>query len=288
MIYSAKFIKHLLCIICFLAVFFTITSCSAPPDPEKNYFEGRDSVFDVFLVAGQSNAYYGLGLDADLDKGMNGIYQLGRNDSVSMKIIRAEEPLQHYYVRRDRIGFALTFARLYMEELNPRNGVLLVPCAMSWTGFSDSSWRRGDCLYNDAVSRTNYVLKKYHGSKLKGILWHQGEKDVNYPLFQPDLDSMIIGLRKDIVGKNDSTPFILGGMVPHWIEDSKAKIAQQEILKNTAKRLPSVGYADPYVPFKIEKETDTTDAIHFSAEGQREMGKRYFEEFEKLSSPKNQ
>lgn len=117
---------------------------------------------------------------------------------------------------------------------------------------------------------------------MAAVLWCQGEKDVDNPKFQASLDSMIVGFRKDISGANNKTPFIMGGMVPFWTERKESRMKQQEILKNTQKRMPYVAYADPYVPFRIEKKSNTIDEYHYNAEGQREMGKRFFEAYIKL------
>jgi hypothetical protein len=47
-------------------------------------------------------------------------------------------------------------------------------------------------------------------------------------------------------------------------------------------RIPFAGFADPLLPFIIKKPNDMYDAIHFDAEGQREMGRRYFSAYRKL------
>ena len=282
-------LKTLLVILCISSVSWLSIKCSPNSNPSEvipNNHNLSDSTYDVFLVAGQSNTYYGLGLDTALDKCPPGIYQLGRVDANNMKVIEAKEPLQHYFTKPDRIGFALTFAKLYDKSCYYKRNILIIPCGMDWTGFMDSSWKRGDCLYNDAVYRTNFVLNKYPKSKLAGILWCQGEKDVDNPKFEISLDSMIAGFRKDIVGDNAKVPFIMGGMVPFWVELSKERMNQQERIKNTQKRMPYIGYADPYKPFRISKEKDSLDIYHYNAAGQREMGKRFFEEYMRLQTKK--
>ena len=53
----------------------------------------------------------------------------------------------------------------------------------------------------------------------------------------------------------------------------------QEIIKTTPQRKQNVGYADPLNPFIIDKEDNTIDDIHYDANGQRELGRRYFDQF---------
>lgn len=45
----------------------------------------------------------------------------------------------------------------------------------------------------------------------------------------------------------------------------------------------ATGYANPTVPFVIEKENKNVDTIHYNANGQRELGKRNFEEYIKIT-----
>ena len=68
-------------------------------------------------------------------------------------------------------------------------------------------------------------------------------------------------------------PFILGGMVPFWVDKYDERIKQQEIISSTVNRHNLTGYADPELPFRIEKEDNFFDEIHFDAPGQRELGK---------------
>lgn len=273
----------------FFLVFLAILLCTCSSNksevkaPPASANRSKDSVYDVFLVAGQSNTYYGIGLDTAIDKSYPGLYQLGRSAPYNMKVIPATEPLHHYFPKPDRIGFALTFAKLYDEYTGYKKNILIIPCGMDWTGFMDSSWKRGDCLYNDAVYRANEIFKRYPQSKLMAILWCQGERDVDNPKFETSLDSMIAGMRKDIAGAGNKTPFIMGGMVPFWVEREEKRMKQQERLKNTPNRMPFVAYVDPYEPFRIEKRSNTIDEYHYNAEGQREMGKRFFEAYKLMA-----
>ncbi len=267
-----------------LACFFLTSSPSAISNTRVSDSQAlKDSIYDVFLIAGQSNTYWGLGYDSTIDTGAEGIYQLGRKDPYNLKIIKAKEPLQHFNPWPGRIGFALTFAKLYQSYIHHARNILLVPCGMDNTGFDGDGWHKKDFLYDDALNRINYVFKKYPKSKLVAILWHQGERDVNYKNYQKDLDTMIVQFRREIKTANSHTPFILGGMVPYWTELKEARKQQQAIIMNTTKRLPSTGYVDPYQPFRIQKPDNTIDTLHYNAAGQREMGKRYFEVYKKIT-----
>ena len=279
-IYSLFFASLLIC-------FFLNCSTNAT---SNNKLTGtqlvKDTAFDVFLVAGQSNTYWGQGYDSIKDKGSDGIYQLGRLAATDLKIIPAKEPLHHFNPQADRIGFALTFAKLYQTYIQKKRDILIVPCGMDNTGFEGDGWHKHNFLYEDALNRINYVFKKYPNSKLIAILWHQGEKDVNYKGYQKDLDTLIVQFRRDISTANSNTPFILGGMVPFWTDLKPARKKQQIIIENTTKRLSNIGYVSPYVPTRIQKPNNMLDTVHYNAAGQREMGKRYFEVYKSLKEKK--
>lgn len=190
-IYNVFFISVLACF------FFTCTSHVVSNTGISNTPLSKDSAYDVFLVAGQSNTYWGLGYDSTKDKGADDIYQLGRLEPNNLKIIAAKEPLHHFNPKPDRVGFALTFAKLYQNYIQHAHNILIVPCGMDNTGFDGEGWHKKDFLYDDALSRINYVFKKYPKSKLVAILWHQGEKDVNYKGYQKDLDTLIVQFRRE-------------------------------------------------------------------------------------------
>jgi hypothetical protein len=239
--------------------------------------------FDVILVAGQSNTMSGSGIDTTLDKTYPDLKQLGRFGQDNYKIIDAREPLQHYdNINSNSIGFAMIFGREYLKNglLEPGRQLLIIPCGKSGTGFHSGFWNRGNDLYNDAVIRVKSVLQSGHGNKLVAILWHQGENDVGYNKYQSWLDKMILDMRNDI-NSSQIIPFITGGMVPLWVSLDYTRIQQQKIIANTQYRISSVGYADPTFPFSIE-DSNFKDTIHYSAKGQREMGKRYFYVFSQL------
>jgi hypothetical protein len=266
-------------VVCF---FYNCTANTTSTNDKLDNSLVKDSAYDVFVVAGQSNTYWGKGYDSIKDKGAEGIYQLGRLAPNDLKIIPAKEPLQHFNPHADRIGFALTFAKLYQVYIQKKNDILIIPCGMDNTGFDGEGWHKKDFLYDNAVDRVNYVFKKYPKSTLKAILWHQGEKDVNYKNYQRDLDTFIVQLRRDITAANKNTPFILGGMVPYWTELKPQRKHQQEIIKETTKRIPATAFVSSYLPYKIQKPDNNQDTVHFNADGQREMGKRYFEVYKSM------
>ena len=68
-------------------------------------------------------------------------------------------------------------------------------------------------------------------------------------------------------------------MVPYWVNQKQSRIHQNAIIASIPFKSCNTGYADPTQPFTIEKENNATNAIHFNAAGQRELGQRYFSEY---------
>jgi hypothetical protein len=136
--------------------------------------------------------------------------------------------------------------------------------------------KKGDVLYQDLIMRSTFFLNKFPGSKIVAVLWQQGESDVGDKNYRSNLDAMIINMRKDLDRKE--LPFFLGGMVPFWVKQSAQRVKQQEIIKNTEKRLNNCYYVDPD---GIGKPDNSKDSIHFSHENQMELAKRYWQCYKK-------
>lgn len=258
----------------FLFTFMTLSGC------KDGRISNNEAQYSIVLIVGQSNTHAGIGMNRELDGSVDGISQLGRFGNDDMQIIRAEEPLQHHTKDDHKIGFGLTFAKLLKEYLDYPNQIILIPCGFGGTGFQGNHWNKGDYLYSDAVKRVRTVIDNIPGSELTSILWHQGESDVGSPSYETDLDNFILNLRTDLDAID--TPFIVGGMVPFWVDQTTERIEQQQIIMNVVNRHENIGYANPELPFRIEKPDNLVDVIHYDAAGQRELGKRYFNEYYSL------
>jgi hypothetical protein len=263
-----------------MIIFLALLSCGK--DTADYHFISSVSKYDIILVIGLSNTHQGIGLDKTLDAPDPDIFQFGRYGMNNFRIIQAAEPLDHLSKLPGCIGFALTFAKSYDQSFPEADrGILIIPGGMGGTGFANHCWNRGDTLYHDAVFRTKKILQHYN-NRLVAILWHQGESDVGNAAYQSCLDSMIVHIRKDLGDSAGTVPFILGGLVPYWTDQDTARIRIDSILKNTVKRIPNTGFADPRVPWVIVKPDNEYVPVHFDAAGEREMGRRYFSEYRRL------
>ena len=258
-----------------------------------NYVTDSTLSYNIILVIGQSNTHYGKGYDSLLDISDDQIKQLSYYKN---NITDAVEPLGHKTRRKNKIGFSLSFAKYYINFFKEDiNKLLIIPSGVANSGFSNHHWNKGDKTYELAVNKVLYVLDKYPKSRLVAVLWHQGERDRTYnklvdpvefysiPLssYQIFLDRFINNIRDDL--KNPSVPFILGGMVPYWVQQDSSRILIQSVIKSTTKRIKKTGYADPEKPFLIQKKNPNIDSAHFDSVGQRQLGIRYFLEYLKIT-----
>lgn len=235
--------------------------------------------YDIFLIAGQSNTYYGRDTgatvpDATLDATDADIFQLRHFGGTDGEVILAAEALDHYLdPPASTVGFALTFAKKYkLEVMAPNRDILLVPCGRSSSGFADNWWNEGDTLDLYCQTRVDLALTKGSGTNIiKGILWMQGETDAlaggaavtNY---QSNLLALIDRWRTHF---GDSTiPFIVGGMVPAWVAQDADYQAVQAALADIPNQRSYTGYANPGSPTELVAET-AIDDIHYSADSQR-------------------
>lgn len=233
--------------------------------------------YHIVLVMGQSNTFSGRGLDPDIDFPLSNVKQLGRFSN-DLEILAAIPPLDHHSSRENSIGFGLTFGNLYAQEiLNTDEVLILVPCGLGGSGFINNKWNKGDPLYIDAINRVNYLRENFENSELTAVLWHQGERDIDTENYAALLNQFISDFRDDIAVQD--VPFILGGMVPFWVDANPKRQAIETIIKDSPESHVNTAYVDARIPFVIQKEVDNEDAIHYDASGQREMGRRYFNEF---------
>ena len=150
----------------------------------------------------------------------------------------------------------------------------LIPCADGGTCLDQ--WRVGGLLYDHAVMQARLALRT---STIAGVLWHQGEGDCaddRYPLYEEKFTHIMNALRRDL--DLYDVPFILGGLGDFLKLRSEALANYpyvNEQLKNISANNPMTGFVS------AEGLGANDDNLHFSAKALRELGLRYYDEFEK-------
>lgn len=289
-----------------------VNAKAAKPDPG----------YDIFVIAGQSNSV-GIGIGPFNDPNSNPktnalIFQIGRDGANNLKVIPATDRLEHWIVldaagnSTSGVGMGAAFARIYAKEiLKSGRKILLVPAGLGAT--SSLQWDReidffkaktsfidSLVLTDDLVARLNVALEQPGGvNRLKGILWHQGESDVeclekgnwcngktpNGSAYATRIKTIFEFLRSKVPY---AVPIVAGKFVPEWSGGSRSAAARKLEIENAIGSLASFSGHVAVVEtsgLKANSQADSgsTDTIHFSAQSQIDLGKRYFEAFKKLN-----
>lgn len=169
---------------------------------------------------------------------------------------------------RSGISLAASFADEYARAYQRPVG--LIPCADGGTYLSQ--WMPGQLNYDHAVMQTKLAQRT---SRLKAILWHQGESDClssdTVAAYRENFIHMITQLRKDL-GAED-VPVILGELPQQMGAAWKTEGREQHlnaILQQLAREVPNCAIASS------RGLTMKPDGAHFDSPACREFGQRYF------------
>ena len=229
----------------------------------------------IFILAGQSNMA-GRGVVEPQDTITDPrIFTI--NDS--MKVALAKEPLHFYEPTLAGVGSGFSFAKNLIGQLPKNVEIVLVPCAVGGSSIdqwvNDSAHRKVK-LYSNFKKRVAFA--KTLGT-VKAILWHQGESDANHrslPHYQNALDMLFQNFRTDV--GNEKLPILVGELGEYAEPEEKNNNwkALNKILHDIADKDHNV--------FVVSSEglTSNPDKVHFNTESQRELGKRFAEEYIKI------
>lgn len=241
-----------------------IASCKSDASEE----EGVDvPPKHLFLLIGQSNMA-GRGVVTEMDREVHpNIEALNREG----EWVPAIDPI-HFDKPVAGVGPGRSFAWAVMEA-SPESRIGLIPGAVG--GSPISSWEPGGMHeptnthpYDDAVARAKRAMQS---GELKAVLWHQGESDSNEeaaPIYKAKLIALIERLRGDL--NAPEVPFLIGqlGQFDEQPWDEWRSLVNEAHIE-VAEELEEV-YFVPSTGLNHKG-----DMIHFSAEAEREFGKRY-------------
>lgn len=238
----------------------------------------------VFSLIGQSNMVGFTPFDGAAPY-PDQVFQVARTGRASGgtndEIVPAQTLLDHHDGSAGFMGLALQFAIDHMAA-NPHERVLLVPDARSSTGFADNDWNRGNSYYNSAVSRLNTLFAANPDYEFCGFLWHQGESDAgsaaDADAYAGRLDQMIADIRADVTAATETTPFVVGGMVPAWVAGDANRQTVQAALSGTPTRVGGTAFVDS------SGLAPQADGIHFDAASLRILGARYLAALDMLKA----
>lgn len=174
------------------------------------------------------------------------------------------------------VNLAESFAECYAKAHNVDVG--LICCADGGTKLEQ--WQPGEVLFENAVFQASLAKRT---SVIAGVLWHQGESDCAedlYTTYESRFNVVMSELRSRLDLHN--IPFLLGGL-----GDFLKDCTLSENIKNypyVNKALKRIADNSPMTAFvSAEGLGANPDNLHFSSAALYEFGKRYFEEYQKIS-----
>lgn len=162
--------------------------------------------------------------------------------------------------KRNGLSLGSCFAKAITDEFaHIEVGIVSNACG----GTTLDQWQKGSGtnLYEEAVRR---MLEAMKTGTLKGILWHQGEGDVQWAsTYMSRLKGFVSNLRKDL-GMPD-VPFIAGQIMPG------KSIAFDNVLATIDQHISNSDWVSS------EGTSSTGDGTHFDNASQKLLGLRYAE-----------
>ena len=168
------------------------------------------------------------------------------------------------------VGLASSFAASWRLD-NEQDEIGLIPCADGGTSLDD--WAVGGALFENAVSQARLAQRT---SKIKGILWHQGENDCSpekAEQYQEKFSVIIDALRHEL--NIPEIPLIIGGLGDFLPTGIFGQYFVHYSLVNRELELFAKSHKNCF--FVTAKGlTANPDDIHFNAHSQRLLGIRYY------------
>ncbi len=254
-------------------------SCSEKDILEQKKVASPDENNWIFLMAGQSNM---------AGRGNIEMQDLVTNDRIlsidsSDNWIVAKEPLHFYEPNSAALDCGVSFARELLKHVDDSVIIAMVPCAVG--GSSVFEWQnneehRGVRLLSNFQQKVQ--LSKAKGV-IKGILWHQGERNANatdLPTYKEALIDLF-GKFKSSVNDNN-LPIIMGELGSFAQPEEKVVYFEKvnEIVRTIAAENNNLYYVSS------EGLNHKGDNLHFNSEAQRELGKRYAQKMLEVQSNK--
>ena len=243
-----------------ILIFMTIFSCQSSATEEENQLQ-------VILCIGQSNMAGRAEIPPEDTVTLQRVYLFNDQDQWEP----AKNPLNRYSTIRkemsmQRLGPSWTFAQS-LTEAYPESSFGLVVNVRG--GTSINSWGKGSQYYNEALIKA--LKAQREGGNLIGVIWHQGEGDRDaWEGYSDKFADMIGNLRKDLAISD--LPVVIGE-IGDWKGNSQD--INREIIAITEK-VPRVACVS------VDGLGHMGDTLHFNADAQHELGRRYAEKFREM------
>ncbi|XOV93519.1 MAG: sialate O-acetylesterase [Bacteroidota bacterium] len=219
---------------------------------------------DLFLFFGQSNMAGRAAIEGDTLL-MNNVLILNSEGD----FIPAKNPLNRYStIRKDdysmqRLGPAYAFSKTIAAHL--KDTIRIIVQARGGTPIEKFMKGSDWAYYESIVNRTKNALARYPDSRLRAIIFHQGESNSGHPEgYIEKLSQVFADLRADLDVPN--LPIFFGELGP-WRDSYKE-------MRRLMRKIPE---EIPYTYLVSSKDLTNQDEAHFDHNSAIEFGKRYAE-----------
>lgn len=226
--------------------------------------------FHIYLLIGQSNMAGRGKVVAAENKPHPRVLKLNE----AGKWVPATDPLHFDKPMIAGVGPGSAFGPA-MADANSEITIGLIPAAFGGTPLS--RWVKDKDLYERAVK---WAKENQQHGVIKGAIWHQGEAECKNPKlynsYEKRLSGMIVDLRNDL--NQPDMPFVMGELGEFLDRPGVATV--NGALHKIAKKVPATAVASSKgLPAK-------SDQVHFNAKAEREFGKRYAAQMQRLQIKK--
>ena len=263
--------KKLAVLFVFLVIMMMTWSRQGYADRRENVSSNADSLFDLYLLIGQSNmAGRGEIADEYKNEGNSNVLMLDKENHW----VQARHPLHFDKPSVVGVGPGLSFG-IKMAKKNHGHKIGLIPCAVG--GTSINTWKPGGFdeatkthPYDDMIVRLQEAQKN---GIIKGVIWLHGESDSNPEKakdYLAKLEELINRIRT--VTNNPSLPFVAG-------ELGRYKEQYRHINKELAKLPAIVKYTEVA---SSKGFIDKGDSTHFNSASAEKYGVRFAKAMKRL------
>ena len=266
-------------------------------------------VFDIIIVAGQSNAE-GYGVSSDpkpivisdayeiIDKNKYGMKLKEDGSYDDLDFVYPVETIFRELQERNVNGvynsdLSLGFAEKYKKSkfYSPDRKILVIKTGYGGSGFAFDQHGVGNPLYKRMLDMINAGLSLNKNNRIVAFLWHQGEHDAfenawfsydeRYEYYYSNLLKEFLGVREEY--KQFDFPIIAGEMCRDW--KKRYKIESKAVEKATIDVCNKIGNAAFVCANDLPSNEETIhngDLDHFCKKSIMTLGERYFDAFASL------
>ena len=266
-------------------------------------------VFDIIVVAGQSNAEgYGVSREKKpivisdayeiIDKNKYGMKLKEDGSYAGLDFVYPVETIIRELQERNVDGIynsdlSLGFVEKYKKSkfYSPDRKILVIKTGYGGSGFAFEQHGVGNPLYRRMLDMINVGLSLNKNNRIVAFLWHQGEHDAfenawfsyeeRYQYYYSNLLKEFLGVREEY--KQFDFPIITGGLCRDW--KKRYMIESEAIEKATTDVCEKIGNAKFVQTSDLpsnEEVIHNGDLDHFCKESILSLGRRYFEAFASL------